>query len=153
VPRLSLTNVPDTNPMTTLSTPLLPSPSASFHDQYPTNPPAALTVVLSIACGIVATCVLFTVRIQHPLKFPNHTTLIAQHSLTRTTTTTLAPPVKTDHPLAPTSSLSQAGLPPRTATSTPPHLLSLQTQTRRRRSPRSSRGRRGVRKCTGPGRP
>ena len=57
---------PDANFTTTLST----SASPSLHDQYPSNPPPALTVVLSIVCGIVATCILFTVRINtslHPL--------------------------------------------------------------------------------------
>lgn len=54
--------LPDTNSTMTLTASLFASASPSLHDQYPSNPPPALTVVLSIACGIVATCILFTVR-------------------------------------------------------------------------------------------
>jgi len=68
----------DTNTTTTLTTSIF----ASLHDQYPSNPPPALTVVLSIVCGIVATCILFTVRINTSI---HHTT-----SVLPTYTTTLS---------------------------------------------------------------
>ena len=64
---------PDTNMTTTLTTTPFPSASPSLHDQYPSSPPAALTIVLSIACGIVAICTLFTVRINTSL----HTTTLS----------------------------------------------------------------------------
>ena len=38
------------------------NPTTTLANQDPSNPPAALTVVLSVACGAVATCILVTVR-------------------------------------------------------------------------------------------
>jgi hypothetical protein len=38
------------------------STPTSITNQDPSSPPAALTVVLSVACGAVATCILLTVR-------------------------------------------------------------------------------------------
>lgn len=38
------------------------NPTTTSANQDPSNPPAALTVVLSVACGAVATCILVTVR-------------------------------------------------------------------------------------------
>ena len=39
-----------------------PSSTQILENQEPSSPPAALTVVLSVACGAVATCILVTVR-------------------------------------------------------------------------------------------
>jgi hypothetical protein len=48
----------DANVTTTTTSTVSPSP-------YPSNPPTAMTIILSIACGIVATCILLTVRINN----------------------------------------------------------------------------------------
>jgi hypothetical protein len=44
------------------------STPTSTTNQDPSSPPAALTVVLSVACGAVATCILLTVRTPRPKK-------------------------------------------------------------------------------------
>lgn len=49
-----------------------PGPTSTLSNQDSSSPPAALTVVLSVACGAVATCILVTVR--HPKK-NEHTNL------------------------------------------------------------------------------
>lgn len=53
---------PDTNSSTTMITATPTDPSSP----YPSKPPAALTIILSIACGLVATCILLTVRLEQP---------------------------------------------------------------------------------------
>jgi hypothetical protein len=60
---------PDTNASTTMLTTTPTDPSVP----YPSKPPAALTIILSTACGIIATCILLTVRLNDsPPQYPAH---------------------------------------------------------------------------------
>ncbi|KAF8491591.1 hypothetical protein F5888DRAFT_1735122 [Russula emetica] len=44
-----------------MKTSFYPVPTSTSSNQDPTTPPAALTIVLSVACGAVATCILVTI--------------------------------------------------------------------------------------------
>lgn len=88
------------------------STPTSTTNQDPSSPPAALTVVLSVACGAVATCILLTVRTPRPKKSDKRKRKKGpsrlRHLLWETLNHTLP-----DHPSAPAPSLLQTGFPPR----------------------------------------
>jgi hypothetical protein len=89
-----------------MKTSFSPGPTSTSSNQDPSTPPAALTVVLSVACGAVATCILVTVR--NPKK-KKETLPLTHKSVLETLNCTL------DHSFAPASSLLQTGLSPRIA--------------------------------------
>ena len=60
-----MTFFPHDFPMTpnmNMKTSIYPGPTSTLSNQDSSSPPAVLTVVLSVACGAVATCILVTVR-------------------------------------------------------------------------------------------